>query len=149
MYQPNPYARTMKRQNINRNPYQFSRRQLSEPPVRLPRGTSTVAPLGASMDWINSNCRNQQDALTGAYFAYANPYELQDVVRLHDRTCVGAQQLHYKVAAEHAAGRAATNPGKQGSQMTTEDFDALRSAMRRYNPAYKIPGRKQYGQFQF
>ena len=146
---PYQYPRATKRQNRNRNPYQFSRRQLTEPPLRLPRGTSTAAPIGASMDWIRSNCRNQHDALTGTDFAYTNQYELQDVVRLHDRTCVSAQQLHNKVAAEHAAGRPATLPANHRSQMTTEDLAALRSAMRRYNPAYKIPSRRQYGQFQF
>lgn len=111
------------------------RRQLSEGRVR--HG------MGASPDWIRSHCRNQNDALTGAPFAYMSPYELQDIVRLHDRTCVGAQPLHYKVAGDHSAGRMATLPGHSGQPLTQGDLDALRNAMRRRNPAYKIPSRRQ------
>ena len=119
-------------------PFQ-QRRMLSEGPARLGRRAATVAPMGVNMDWVRTNCRNQQDPLTGAQFAYMNPYDLQDVVRLHDRTCVGAQPLHYKVAGEHGAGRPATLPGHSGWQLKQEDFDALRGAMRRQNPGYKIP----------
>ena len=119
-------------------PFQ-QRRTRSEGPARLSRRAAAVAPMGTNMDWIRTNCRNQQDPLTGAQFAYMNPYDLQDVVRLHDRTCVGAQPLHYKVAGEHGAGRPATLPGHSGWQLKREDFDALRGAMRRQNPGYKIP----------
>jgi len=123
------------------------RRILSEGPARAPRGTATVAPMGASLNWIYGNCRNQQDPLTGTPFSYMNPYDLQDVVRLHDRTCVAAQPLHYKVAGEHGAGRMAMMPGHTGQPMSQSDFDALRDAMRRRNPAYRIPSRIQGSRF--
>jgi len=141
-------TRSKFRQTQNYRKTFMPRRQLSEGPARLPVGVATVAPMGADLGWIRNNCRNQQDPLTGVPFSYTNPYELQDTIRLHDRTCVAAQPLHYKVAAEHKMGRAATLPGHSGRYMTQSDLEALRSAMRRRIPAYKLPGRMQQTQHQ-
>ena len=150
----NPYQHPVKPQlypitKAYQNPRQvaFDRRQLSEPSEVVPRGTATVAPIGATMDWIRGNCRNSHDPLTGSKFSHINPYELQNVVRLHDKTCVAAQPLHYKVAAEHSNGQEATLPSNPGRVMSTADFNALRTAMRRRNPGYKIPTRKQQSEW--
>jgi hypothetical protein len=82
------------------------------------------------------------DPLTRTPFAYADPAELQDLVRLHDGTCTFAPALHAKVAREHKAGIPATMPADRSSLMTLEDFSALRNTMRRRDPGYKIPGRR-------
>jgi len=87
------------------------------------------------------NCKNDRDPITGIDFASADTATLQDVIRLHDRTCVLASQLHEKVATNHKAGQIVMVP--DGSRpLTLDDFKALREAMRRRNPAYKIPARK-------
>ena len=66
---------------------------------------------------------------------------LQEVVRLHNRTCVQAPQLDRYVSGEHKKGNLAAIPGTQ-EPMTHDDFRALRDTMRRTNPGYKIPGRR-------
>jgi hypothetical protein len=49
-----------------------------------------------------------------------------------------------KVAAEHKEGKVATMPGDPSTAMTLDDFTALRNAMRRRNPEYKLPARKHF-----
>jgi hypothetical protein len=121
------------------------RRQLSEPPLRLPVGTAEVAPLAdraTILGWASANCTNTSDPITGAPFASAE--SLQELIRLHNRTCALAPPLHVKVAAEHKEGRVAMMPGDPTTAMTLDDFTALRNAMRRRNPEYKLPGRKHF-----
>jgi hypothetical protein len=105
------YQPQTRRQPLNQ------RRQLSEGSA-IPPGMATVAPLGAGPGWIQNNCRNPHDVVVS---------DLPEIIRLHNRKCITATHLHNKVAA--------------GSQYTNSELVALRTAMRRRNPAYEIPGR--------
>ena len=102
-------------------PAPVDRRALSEGPPAVPKGVSTVAPLAdrnTTLQWMTGNCSNTTDPLTRTVFT-AQPI-VEDIVRLHDNTCVSAPGLHKYV----------------------EDFTALRAAMRRRDPSYKVPSRK-------
>ncbi len=121
------------------------RRSSSEAPPHLPVGMSGAVPLGdrrSMLGWLTNNCENDRDPLTGQRFATASPEYLQQAIRLHQRTCTTGPALDAKVSAEHRAGNVATIPGDPSTHMTLEDFKALRSSMRRRDPAYKIPARK-------
>jgi hypothetical protein len=120
-------------------------RRLSAGPANLPVGSASVAPMADKpmiLGWASGNCDNDRDPITGASFASADTATLQELIRLHTRTCVLARPLHVKVSAEHKAGKIATIPGDATSAMTLDDFKALRDAMRRRDPGYKIPGRR-------
>jgi hypothetical protein len=67
---------------------------------------------------------------------------LQELIQLHNRTCVLASPLHTKVALEHKAGNIATVPGDTTTHMTMADFKSLRDAKRRTEPSYKLPARR-------
>ena len=117
----------------------------SEAPPHLPVGTSGVVPLGdrrSMLAWLTDNCTNDRDPLTGQRFITAHPEYLQQAIRLSNRTCTTGPALNAKVTAEHRTGDVATIPGDATSHMTLDDFKALRAAMRRRDPAYKIPPRK-------
>lgn len=121
------------------------RRASSEKPFTLPVGTAGVAPLGdrnTILNWTQTNCRNTQDPITGIPFASADANTLQDLIRLHNRTCVLSAPLNTKVAADHKAGQIPTIPGDTTTHMTLDDFTALRNSIRRKNPGYRIPRRK-------
>jgi len=110
--------------------------------IKLPVGSAGIAPLVGERAWALSNCKNTHDPITGIPFASADPATLQDLIRLHNRTCVVSGPLNDKVAAEHKAGQVATIPGDPTNHMTLDDFKALRDSMRRRNPGYRIPARK-------
>jgi hypothetical protein len=113
--------------------------------VALPLGSAAAAPLAdrfTLQGWLRGNCKNERDPISGTHFASADTAALQEVVRLHNRTCTMASPLDAKIAAEHKAGVVATVPGDPHTHLTLADFDALRDVMRRTNPAYKIPARK-------
>lgn len=110
--------------------------------ITLPVGSAGIAPLVGEHAWALSNCNNTRDPITGQSFASADPVILQDLIRLHNRTCVLSGPLNDKVAAEHKAGQVATIPGDPRNHMTLDDFKALRNSMRRRNPGYRIPARK-------
>jgi hypothetical protein len=117
----------------------------SDVPLRLPLGTAEVAPLGdrtSVLEWATANCSNNRDPLTGISFATADSTTLQELIRLHNRTCTLANPLHTKVTAEHKVGQVATMPGDPRTTMTLDDFQALRNAMRRRIPDYRLPARK-------
>lgn len=122
-------------------PLAVARRILSE---GRPTTASTVAPIGdrtSTLQWIAGNCKNGTDPVTRTTFI-SQPV-VEDIVRLHDNTCVAAPGLHRHVAAEHKAGHVAAIPGNRlGTPLTLEDFTALRAAMRRRDPAYKVPARR-------
>jgi hypothetical protein len=121
------------------------RRQLSEPPLRLPLGTATVAPLAdrtTILDWTRANCTNDTDPISGVPFVSAESAALQEIIRLHNRTCTLATPLHTKIVAEHKTGQIATMPDDPTTALTLDDFTALRDAMRRRIPDYKLPARK-------
>lgn len=122
------------------------RRTSSEPAPRLPVGTAAVAPLAdrsTILGWATGNCTQQRDALTGIPLTSIDAAALQQLIRLHDGTCVLAPPLHTKAAAQHREGKPATLPTDPSSHMTLDDFKALRTAMRRTNPAYKLPPRRR------
>jgi len=126
-------------------PPQELRRISSEGPIKLPIGSAGIAPLADRsmiLGWAHSQCKNNRDAISGVPFVSADATALQDLIRLHDRTCVMSGALNAKVTAEHKAGQVATIPGDPSSHLTIDDFKALRDSMRRHDPAYKIPGRK-------
>jgi hypothetical protein len=120
------------------------RRALSEGRPVPPTGVPAVAPIGdrtTTLQWIAGNCANDTDPV--ARTAFATQPTVEDIIRLHDNTCVAAPGLHRHVAAEHKVGRVAVIPGnRRGTPMTIEDFTALRAAMRRRDPAYKVPARR-------
>ena len=121
------------------------RKTNSEGPIVLPVGSAGVAPLldkPSILGWAHAQCKNDRDPISGIPFASADTAALQDLIRLHNRTCVMAGPLNAKVAAEHKAGAVATIPGDPQSHMTLDDFIALRNVMRRHDPAYKIPSRR-------
>jgi len=122
------------------------RRTSSEAGPRLPVGTAAVAPLAdrpTILGWATGNCAQQRDALTGIPLTSIDAAALQQLIRLHDGTCVLAPPLHTKAAAQHREGKPATLPADPTSHMTLDDFKALRTAMRRTNPAYKLPPRRR------
>jgi len=121
------------------------RRTSSEGPVKLPLGSAGIAPLADKptiLGWAHSQCKNNRDPLSDLAFASADTAALQDLIRLHDRTCVMSGPLNAKVTAEHKSGQIATIPGDPSTHLTLDDFKALRDSRRRHDPAYKIPGRK-------
>jgi hypothetical protein len=120
------------------------RRATSEPSNVIPMGTAKSAPLADRQTvgaWIGQNCKNQHDLLTRESFDRLPTQSLQEVVRLHNRTCVQAGHLDRYVALEHKKGSLAAIPNTN-EPMTQDDFRALRDTMRRTNPGYKIPGRR-------
>jgi hypothetical protein len=119
--------------------------QASEGPIRLPLGTAAVAPLGdraTVLGWAAENCENAVDPLTNTVLVNADTSALQELIRLHNRTCTLATPLDRHVAADHKAGRISIVPGTPAQPLALDDFRALRDAMRRRNPAYKIPQRR-------
>lgn len=122
-----------------------ARRSSSEGRPDLPLHASAVAPLSdrsTILGWAAGNCKEQRDAITGTPFRNMDAANLQQLVRLHNRACTLAVPLHTKVAAQHRDGTPATLPDDPTTQMVLADFVALREAMRRTNPAYKLPGRR-------
>ena len=122
-----------------------ARRTSSEETPTLPVGTAAPAPLGDAaivQPWIRDNCKNKTDPVRGLAWTDADTTQLQEVIRLHNRTCVMASGLHSAVQAQHRAGTPATVPGDPATALTLDDFKALRSTMRRRDPAYKLPARK-------
>ena len=120
------------------------RRATSEPSNVIPMGTAKSAPLADRQTvgaWINQNCKNHHDLLTHHAFDRLPTQNLQELVRLHNRSCVRAAPLDQYVAAEHRKGHIAIIPNTN-EPMTQDDFRALRDTMRRTNPGYKIPGRR-------
>jgi hypothetical protein len=118
---------------------------LTELSPRLGARNTGVAPLvdrSSILGWISTNCSNPVDPLTGIPFTRAESAALQEIVRLHNGTCTFATPLDSHVAAQHKLGTLASLPDDPSSNMTMEDFTALRDAMRRHTPGYKIPGRK-------
>jgi hypothetical protein len=91
------------------------------------------------LEWASANCTNAVDPISGVSFALQP--DLNDMVRLHNGTCALAPGLHRKIVGDHKAGHIATLPG-ESTHLIKEDYDALRTAMRRKNPAYKLPGHK-------
>ena len=121
-----------------------ARRTSSEPTPVLPVGTAEPAPLGdpaSTQAWIVDNCKNKKDPISGLAWTDADTTQLQEVIRLHERTCVMATGLHGTVKVQHRAGTPATIPGEPTTALTLDDFKALRTTMRRRNPAYKLPAR--------
>lgn len=122
-----------------------ARRSSSEGRPNLLLHASAVAPLAdrsTILGWAAGNCKEQRDAITGTPFRNLDAANLQQLVRLHNRACTLAAPLHTKVAAQHRDGTVATLPDEPSTQMVMADFKALREAMRRTNPAYKLPGRR-------
>lgn len=112
----------------------------------IPVGAAAVAPIAERstvLAWAGSQCASSRDAITGQPFTNMDAMQLQELVRLHNRACTLATPLNTKVAIQHKAGEAATVPGDSSEQLTLDDFVALRTAMRRRDPAYKIPGRRR------
>jgi hypothetical protein len=95
--------------------------------------TAAVAPdtmdRAALTRWAATECP------TNPSFVNAETSALRQLIRLHDRTCMFAPQLNSHIASEHQAGRIADT-------MTLDDFKVLRNAMRRTDPAYKLPDRR-------
>jgi hypothetical protein len=121
------------------------RRPSSEGRPDLPLHAPAVAPLAdrpTILGWATGNCKEPRDAITGIPFRNMDATALQQLVRLHNRACTLAEPLHTKVAAEHRAGTIATLPDDPTTQMVLADFKVLREAMRRTNPAYKLPARR-------
>jgi hypothetical protein len=118
------------------------KRTLSE----VPEGNAVPAPLAdrrTVLTWAGENCRNAVDPITNMPLLSAPADSLQELLRLHDGTCTFATPLNKLVTAEHKAGRSVPIPGSiDRTPMTLEDFAALRSAMRRKNPDYKLPARR-------
>jgi hypothetical protein len=141
IYNPPPPILQVARRTLNSAPAPY----VSEGPLRLPLGTAAVAPLGdrpAILGWAAENCKNAVDPLTNTVLVNADTTALQELIRLHDRTCTLATPLDRQVATDHKAGRISTVPDSPTQPLTLDDFRALRDAMRRRNPAYKIPQRR-------
>jgi hypothetical protein len=122
-----------------------ARRTSSEEALTLPVGTAAPAPLGDAaivQPWIRDNCKNKTDPIRGLAWTDADTTQLQEVIRLHNRTCVMASDLNASVKAQHRNGTPATVPGEISTSLTLDDFKALRSTMRRRDPAYKLPARR-------
>ena len=137
VYQPPLFQKQLPQKEVRR-------RTESEAPTALPVGTAGIAPLAdraTILGWAHAHCKNDRDPITGIPFVSAEAAALQDLIRLHNRTCTMAGPLNAKVSVEHKAGQVATIPG-QTDHMTLDDFKALRDSMRRRDPSYKLPGRR-------
>lgn len=138
-------GRTYKKLYPAAAPPAIAKRSSSEGTPALPVGTAAAAPLGDAavvQPWIRDNCKNKTDPISGLAWTDADTTQLQEVIRLHNRTCVMATGLHTAVHAQHRTGTPATIPGDPATALTLDDFKALRATMRRRDPAYKIPGRR-------
>lgn len=121
-------------------------RTYSEESIALPVGSAAAAPFGdrsSILEWADVNCVNSRDPLTNTDIAEAPLDALQGLVRTHDGQCTFAPALHSHVARIHKTGDVATLPADRSTHMTLDDFRALRDAMRRGEPSYKIPGRRR------
>lgn len=120
------------------------RRESTEPNIHLPVGSATVAPLADKdtiITWATRHCNNTTDPIKKVPFINEDTITLQELVRLHNRTCVLASGLHGRVAAQHQRNKVAAIPDDTKTHMTLDDFKALREAKRRTQPGYKIPPR--------
>ncbi len=120
------------------------RRESTEPNTHLPVGSATVAPLASKdtiLTWASRHCNNTTDPITQTMFVHEDTATLQELIRLHNRTCVLASGLHERVASQHQRNKVATIPDATKTHMTLDDFKALREAKRRTQPGYKIPPR--------
>jgi len=114
----------------------------SEKPDTIPLGYSGVAPMTSKdniLDWTKRNCKFSNNLLTGHIFANDTQDNLQRLVRLHDGSCLNAPALHTQISQQQKTGAIPTLPHDPTSHLTVGDFNALREAQRRFNPAYKIP----------
>jgi len=109
-----------------------NRRRQSSAPLNLPQGIAGVIPLTDPHTWLAANCTNHRA------FAKADAATLQNIIRLHNRQCVVATRLNDYITAKQSTGAVPTLPGTQ-TPLTPADFDALKAAMRRRNPAYQLP----------
>lgn len=142
-----PYRHLLSQPQPQPQPFQ-PKLQLQPQPQPQPKPTSlpSVAPMADKatiLGWTAKNCANDRDPITGASFRSTDTATLHELIRLHNRTCALASPLHTRIAAQHFEGKIATIPGDPlRAPMSLDDFAALRTAMRRRNPAYKIPGRR-------
>ena len=118
------------------------RRTNSEGRIALTTGIAPLAARETVLNWTRTNCKNDKDPYTGIPFASADTNALQDIISLHNRTCVLSGPMNDKVAADHKAGQVGTVPDDPTNHLTLDDFKALRDSIRRKNPGYKIPRRK-------
>lgn len=121
------------------------RRATTEEARKLPVGSAVAVPLGehpAMARWVDANCKNKADPITKETFQTIDTEALQHVIRLHDRTCIISPGLSNHIATQHRAGNVATMPHDPATHLTLDDFKALREAMRRTQPGYKIPARR-------
>jgi hypothetical protein len=111
---------------------------------RLAVGLSGAAPMEdkeSILKWVNKNCKFYKDSITGKNIEDYDLAALQNLVRIHDGSCTLGSKLNDRIVEQHKANKIATLP-YTNAHMTLGDFKAVKEAMRRTNPGYKIPARR-------
>lgn len=111
---------------------------------RLAVGLSGPAPMEdkeSILQWVNKNCKFYKDSITGKTIEDYDLASLQNLVRIHDGSCTLASKLNDRIVEQHKANKVATLP-YTNAHMTLGDFKAVKEAMRRTVPGYKIPARR-------
>jgi hypothetical protein len=111
---------------------------------RIAVGVSGAAPMEdkeSILQWVNTNCKFYKDSITGKNIEDYDLASLQNLVRIHDGSCTLASKLNDRIVEQHKANKIATLP-YTNAHMTLGDFKAVKEAMRRTVPGYKIPARR-------
>ena len=127
-------------------------RAATEPYIR-----SMLAPMTDQANivgWTRAQCKNQVDPLTGRAFVSQDTASLQQLVRLHNRTCVSSNALKRQVDADRSRGITSVIPGTY-DPLNATDYESLAASQRRvgaptgygpsYGPAYGAPTGPSYG----
>ena len=124
--------------------YGQQHRVATEPYIR-----SMLAPMtdqASIVGWTRAQCKNQVDPLTGRAFVSQDTASLQQLVRLHNRTCVSSTALKRQVDADRSRGITSVIPGTY-DPLNATDYESLAASQRRggaptgpsYGPAYGAP----------
>ena len=107
-------------------------RAATEPYIR-----SALAPMtdqAGIVGWTRAQCKNQVDPLTGRAFVSQDTASLQQLVRLHNRTCVSSAALKRQVDADRSRGITTVIPGTF-DPLNATDYESLAASQRRVGAA--------------
>lgn len=102
-----------------------------------------MAPLAdkeSILRWTRKNCKYSNDVISRRHFVHESQASLQDLIRLHDGSCVAAPALNDHVLRQQRLGETPSLPHNKSVPLKRRDLDTLRETMRRKTPGYKLPG---------
>jgi len=106
----------------------YGGRTATEPYIR-----SMLAPMtdqAGIVGWTRAQCKNQVDPLTGRAFVSQDTASLQQLVRLHNKTCVSSTALKRQVDADRSRGITSVIPGTY-DPLNATDYESLAASQRR------------------